>query len=131
MQAEQKLRICVIEKSSTIGGHIMSGAILEPSALTELIPDWKEKGAPLNTPVTEDKFAILTPKGRIPIPKIKGMPMHNHGNYIIRLGHLIQWLGQQAEELGVEVYPGQPPLMGLLIGCVGQTTSFIVEPFKE
>ena len=110
MQAEQKLRICVIEKSSTIGGHIMSGAILEPSALTELIPDWKEKGAPLNTPVTEDKFAILTPKGRIPIPKIKGMPMHNHGNYIIRLGHLIQWLGQQAEELGVEVYPGQPLL---------------------
>ena len=109
----------------------MSGAILEPSALTELIPDWKEKGAPLNTPVTEDKFAILTPKGRIPIPKIKGMPMHNHGNYIIRLGHLIQWLGQQAEELGVEVYPGQPPPMGLLIGCVGQTTSFIVEPFKE
>ena len=88
----------------------MSGAILEPSALTELIPDWKEKGAPLNTPVTEDKFAILTPKGRIPIPKIKGMPMHNHGNYIIRLGHLIQWLGQQAEELGVEVYPGQPLL---------------------
>ena len=110
MQAEQKLRICVIEKSSTIGGHIMSGAILEPSALTELIPDWKEKGAPLNTPVTEDKFAILTPKGRIPIPKIKGMPMHNHGNFIIRLGHLIQWLGQQAEELGVEVYPGQPLL---------------------
>ena len=107
LQAEKELRVCVIEKSATIGGHILSGACLEPSALTELIPDWKEKGAPLDTPVTEDKFAILTPTGRIPIPIIKGFPMHNHGNYIIRLGHLVQWLGQQAEELGVEVYPGQ------------------------
>ena len=96
----------MIEKSATIGGHILSGACLEPSALTELIPDWKEKGAPLDTPVTEDKFAILTASARIPIPIIKGFPMHNHGNYIVRLGHVVQWLGQQAEELGVEIYPG-------------------------
>jgi electron-transferring-flavoprotein dehydrogenase len=106
-QSGKEVRVCVIEKSATIGGHILSGACLEPSALTELIPDWKEKGAPLNTEVTEDKFAILTAKGRFPIPIIKGFPMHNHGNYIIRLGHLVQWLGQQAEELGVETYPGK------------------------
>ena len=103
---KEEFRVCVIEKSATIGGHILSGACLEPSALTELIPDWKEKGAPLDTPVTEDKFAILTASARIPIPIIKGFPMHNHGNYIVRLGHVVQWLGQQAEELGVEIYPG-------------------------
>ena len=96
----------MIEKSASIGGHILSGACLEPSALTELIPDWKERGAPLNTPVTQDKFAILTKTGLIPIPIIKGFPMHNHGNYIIRLGHVVQWMGQIAEELGVEIYPG-------------------------
>ena len=102
----EEFRVCVIEKASTIGGHIVSGACIETVALDELIPDWKEKGAPLNTPVKADKFAILTEKGRIPVPIFKGMPMHNHGNYIVRLGHFVQWLGQQAEELGVEVYPG-------------------------
>jgi len=103
---QEEFRVCVIEKASTVGGHILSGACLEPSALTELIPDWKEKGAPLNTPVTEDKFAILTQTGRLPIPIFRGFPMHNHGNYIVRLGHVVQWLGQQAEEIGVEIYPG-------------------------
>ena len=75
-------RVCVIEKSADIGGHILSGACLEPSTLTELIPDWKERGAPLHTPVTEDKFAFLTEKRRINVPIFKGMPMHNHGNYL-------------------------------------------------
>jgi len=102
----EEFRVCVIEKAATIGGHTLSGACIETSALDELIPDWKEKGAPLNTPVTADKFAILTEKGRIPVPIFKGMPMHNHGNYIVRLGHFVQWLGEQAEEIGVEVYPG-------------------------
>lgn len=103
---KDEFRVCVIEKSAEIGGHILSGACLEPKALNELIPDWKERGAPLNTPVTEDKFAFLTKSGRIPIPILPGFPMHNHGNYIVRMGHFVQWLGQQAEELGVEVYPG-------------------------
>jgi len=103
---KEEFRVCVIEKSAEIGGHILSGACLEPKALDELIPDWKEKGAPLNTPVTEDKFAFLTKSGRIPIPILPGFPMHNHGNYIVRMGHFVQWLGEQAEELGVEVYPG-------------------------
>ena len=71
--------VCVIEKAGYVGGHILSGACLEPSALNELIPDWKERGAPLNTPVTTDKFALLTEKGRVPIPIFKGFPMHNHG----------------------------------------------------
>lgn len=103
---KDEFRVCVIEKSAEVGGHILSGACLEPKALNELIPDWKERGAPLNTPVTEDKFAFLTKSGRIPIPILPGFPMHNHGNYIVRMGHFVQWLGQQAEELGVEVYPG-------------------------
>jgi len=98
--------VCVIEKAGYVGGHILSGACLEPSALDELIPDWKERGAPLNTPVTTDKFALLSEKGRVPIPIFKGFPMHNHGNYVVRMGHYVQWLGEQAEELGVEIYPG-------------------------
>lgn len=102
----EEFRVCVIEKSASVGGHILSGACLEPRALNELIPDWAERGAPLKTPVTEDKFAILTATGRLSVPIFKGLPMHNHGNYIIRMGHFVEWLGQQAEELGVEVYPG-------------------------
>ena len=102
----EEFRVCVIEKAASVGGHILSGACLEPRALNELIPDWAERGAPLKTPVTEDKFAILTATGRFSVPIFKGLPMHNHGNYIIRMGHFVEWLGQQAEELGVEIYPG-------------------------
>jgi electron-transferring-flavoprotein dehydrogenase len=102
----EDFRVCVIEKAATVGGHILSGACLDPKALNELIPDWKEQGAPLNTPVTEDKFALLTSKARIPVPILPGFPMHNHGNYIVRMGHFVQWLGEQAESLGVEIYPG-------------------------
>ncbi|XP_066150732.1 electron transfer flavoprotein-ubiquinone oxidoreductase, mitochondrial [Euwallacea fornicatus] len=100
------IRVCLVEKASQIGGHILSGAVIEPRALDELIPDWKDRGAPLKTPVSEDKFAYLTGSGRIPVPVLPGTPMYNHGNYIVRLGHVVQWLGQQAEELGVEIYPG-------------------------
>ncbi|XP_052471256.1 electron transfer flavoprotein-ubiquinone oxidoreductase, mitochondrial [Carassius gibelio] len=105
-QHEKELRVCVVEKASQIGAHTLSGACLEPTALNELIPDWKERGAPLNTPVTEDKFSILTEKYRIPVPILPGLPMNNHGNYLVRLGHFVRWLGEQAEELGVELYPG-------------------------
>jgi len=79
---------------------------LDPKALNELFPDWQERGAPLKTPVTSDKFSILTSSGRIPIPILPGMPMYNHGNYVVRLGKFVHWLGTQAEELGVEIYPG-------------------------
>ncbi|XP_035224138.1 electron transfer flavoprotein-ubiquinone oxidoreductase, mitochondrial-like isoform X1 [Stegodyphus dumicola] len=100
------VRVCLVEKASEIGGHILSGACIETQALDTLIPDWKERGAPIKTAVKSDKFAYLTEKKRIPIPIFKGLPMYNHGNYIVRLGNVVRWLGQQAEELGVEIYPG-------------------------
>ncbi|XP_062514675.1 electron transfer flavoprotein-ubiquinone oxidoreductase, mitochondrial-like [Corticium candelabrum] len=102
------IRVCLLEKAAETGGHTLSGAVLEPRALQELIPDWKDKGAPLHTPVTDDKFAFLTEKRRIPLPILPGLPMVNHGNYIVRLGNVVQWLGDQAEELGVEIYTGIP-----------------------
>ncbi|XP_060531931.1 electron transfer flavoprotein-ubiquinone oxidoreductase, mitochondrial isoform X2 [Cylas formicarius] len=100
------IRVCVVEKASQVGGHILSGAVIQPTALAELFPDWQERGAPLNTPVNDDKFSFLTANSRIPIPVLPGTPMYNHGNYIVRLGHFVQWLGEQAEAMGVEVYPG-------------------------
>lgn len=103
-EAGEELAVCVVEKGSEIGAHILSGAVFEPRALNELIPDWKDKGAPLNTPAVEDNFLFLTEKGSFKLPTPP--QMHNHGNYIISLGNLCRWLGQQAEELGVEIYPG-------------------------
>ena len=96
--------VCVVEKGAEIGAHILSGAVMETRALDELIPDWRDKGAPLNTPATEDHFLFLTEKKayRLPTPP----QMHNHGNYVVSLGNVCRWLGQQAEELGVEIYPG-------------------------
>ncbi|KAM8939722.1 electron transfer flavoprotein-ubiquinone oxidoreductase, mitochondrial isoform 1-T1 [Pelodytes ibericus] len=105
-ESNKELRVCLVEKAAQLGAHTLSGACLEPRALQELFPDWKERGAPLNTPVTGDKFGILTEKYRIPVPILPGLPMNNHGNYIVRLGHLVSWLGEQAEALGVEIYPG-------------------------
>ncbi|XP_007436536.1 electron transfer flavoprotein-ubiquinone oxidoreductase, mitochondrial [Python bivittatus] len=102
----KEIRVCLVEKAAQIGAHILSGACLEPRALEELFPDWKERGAPLHTTVTEDRFGILTKNYRIPVPILPGLPMVNHGNYIVRLGHFVSWLGEQAEALGVEVYPG-------------------------
>jgi electron-transferring-flavoprotein dehydrogenase len=102
--AGSELGVCIIEKGSEVGAHILSGAVFEPRALNELFPDWKERGAPLNTPATEDRFLYLTKNHalRLPTPP----QMHNHGNYIISLGNLCRWLAVQAEELGVEIYPG-------------------------
>ncbi|PNF21740.1 Electron transfer flavoprotein-ubiquinone oxidoreductase, mitochondrial [Cryptotermes secundus] len=105
-QNSKELRVCLVEKSAEIGGHILSGACVDPVALNELIPDWKDKGAPLNTPVTTDRFSILTETSRIPVPILPGFPLRNHGNYVVRLGHVVRWLGEQAEALGVEMYPG-------------------------
>ncbi len=96
--------VCLVEKAGEIGGHILSGAVLEPRALNELIPDWSARGAPLDTPAREDRFLWLTEANstRLPTPP----QMHNHGNYIVSLGNVVRWLGTQAEELGVEIYPG-------------------------
>ena len=97
----------MLEKGSEVGAHILSGAVIDPIGLNELIPDWKEKGAPLETPVTDDQFLFLTKAGSYRFPNFL-MPrlMNNHGNYIVCLGDLCRWLGQQAEALGVEIYPG-------------------------
>jgi electron-transferring-flavoprotein dehydrogenase len=107
-ESEQELTVCVVEKGSEIGAHILAGTVFEPSALNELFPDWKEKGAPLNTPVTRDDIFLL--KNQESATKIPNafVPrnMHNNGNYIISLGNLCRWLAEQAEQLGVEVYPG-------------------------
>src|SRR6266702_8259863 len=102
--AGSELGVCVIEKGSEVGAHILSGAVFEPRALNELFPDWRERGAPLNTPASDDRFLYLTANRalRLPTPP----QMHNHGNYIISLGNLCRWLAVQAEELGVEIYPG-------------------------
>jgi len=103
----QEVSVCVIEKGSEVGAHILSGAVIDPIALNELIPDWKDKGAPLNTPVTDDQFLFLTETGSLRIPNFLMPPlMSNHGNYAISLGNLCRWLGQQAEGLGVEIFPG-------------------------
>ena len=100
----QSIEVCLIDKGAEIGAHILSGAVLEPRALNELIPNWQDLGAPLDTPVTSDRFMFLTETGsfRLPTPP----QMNNHGNYIISLGNFCRWLGEQAEALGVEVYPG-------------------------
>jgi electron-transferring-flavoprotein dehydrogenase len=102
--AGSEITVCVIEKGSEVGAHILSGAVFEPRALNELLPDWRERGAPLNTPAIDDRFLLLTERSsyRLPTPP----QMHNHGNYIISLGNLCRWLATQAEELGVEIYPG-------------------------
>ena len=103
-ESGKDLSVCVIEKGSEVGAHLLSGAVFEPHALDELIPDWRDKGAPLNTPAKEDRFLFLTETKafRLPTPP----QMHNTGNFIISLGNLGRWLGQQAEELGVEIYAG-------------------------
>ena len=103
----REVGVCVIEKGSEIGAHILSGAVMDPIALNELIPDWKEKGAPLNTPVSGDKFMFLTETGSMAVPNFM-LPgcFQNHGNYVISLANVTRWLGQQAEELGVEIFPG-------------------------
>ncbi|MEH6676348.1 electron transfer flavoprotein-ubiquinone oxidoreductase [Phenylobacterium sp.] len=106
-EAGAELNVAVLEKGSEIGAHILSGAVIDPIAMNELIPDWKDQGAPLETPVKKDKFIYLGPQGELditwlPMPKF----MMNHGNYIASLANVCRWLGQQAEALGVEVYPG-------------------------
>ncbi len=106
-QLSGDISVCVLEKGSEVGAHILSGAVIDPIALNELIPDWKEKGAPLNTPVVDDRFYLLGPKGALRMPNFLMPPlMNNHGNYAVSLGNVCRWLGTQAESLGVEIYPG-------------------------
>ena len=129
-EAGQELTVCLVEKGSEVGAHILSGAVFEPRALNELLPDWKEQGAPLNTPVKGDEIYYLTgtDKARLIPPFMTHKTMHNEGNYIISLGNLCRWLGEQAEQLGVEIFPGfaaQEPIIedgvikGIITGDMG------------
>jgi electron-transferring-flavoprotein dehydrogenase len=103
-QISQEISVCVLEKGSEVGAHILSGCVFEPRALNELIPDWKERGAPLNTPAINDKFVFLTKNKSITLPTPPAM--NNHGNYIISLSNFCKWLATQAENLGVQIFSG-------------------------
>jgi electron-transferring-flavoprotein dehydrogenase len=106
-QHGHELSVCVIEKGSEVGAHILSGAVMDPRGIDELLPDWKALGAPLNTPVTEDRFLFLNESSARQVPNwMLPQCFQNHGNYVISLGNVVRWLGQQAESLGIDVYPG-------------------------
>jgi electron-transferring-flavoprotein dehydrogenase len=104
-QLAPEAAVCVVEKAGEVGAHILSGAVVEPRALNELLPDWQAQGCPLDTPATEDQFVFLTKTRAFKSP-ITPPQMNNHGNYICSLGNVVRWLGTQAEALGVEIYPG-------------------------
>ena len=108
-ESGRDISVCVLEKGSEIGAHILSGAVMDPKALTELFPNWKELGAPLANPVTQDQFLFLTKKSAFKVPNW-ALPhcFKNEGNYIVSLANVTRWLGQQAENLGVEIFPGFP-----------------------
>lgn len=130
-QLNPDVNVCVVEKGSEVGAHILSGAVIEPSALNELFPDWKNQGAPLHTPVTEDQVYLLhDQQAATRVPNLfVPFTMHNHGNYIASLGNLCRWLAEQAEALGVEIFPGfaaadvvfdsDGTVKGILIGDMG------------
>jgi electron-transferring-flavoprotein dehydrogenase len=104
---QREINVCVLEKGSEVGAHILSGAVMDPIALTELLPSWQADGAPLNTPVTEDQFLFLTATGSTAVPQwLLPDCFKNHGNYVVSLSNVVKWLGQQAEQLGVEIFPG-------------------------
>ena len=106
-EAGSEITVCVLEKGSEVGAHILSGAVIDPVALNELLPDWQSQGAPIDTEVTDDRFYFLGPAGALRVPNFLMPPlMSNHGNYIVSLGSVCRWLAEQAEALGVEIYPG-------------------------
>jgi electron-transferring-flavoprotein dehydrogenase len=133
-ESGKELSVCVLEKGAAVGAHILSGAVIDPIALNELIPDWQAKGAPLNTPVQQDEFLILSETKSWAIPhKLLPPLMNNQGNYIVSLGDVCVWLSQQAEELGVEIYAGfaaqemlyddQNQVIGIITGDMGRDST--------
>ena len=125
----RELSVALVEKGSEIGAHILSGAVLDPSGLDELFPDWKTRGAPVVTPVTKEKFLVLGPAGTLDISWLPMPPfMRNHGNYIVSLGELCRWLGREAEALGVEIYPGMAA-SDLVYGADGEVAGVIAGEF--
>ena len=130
-QLDETLEIVVLEKGSEVGAHILSGAVLDPSGLNRLIPDWKEKGAPLDVPVKEDNFYILGEAGQIRLPNFVMPPlMNNHGNYIVSMGNVCRWMAEQAEELGVEIFPGMA-CSELVYGKSGEVKGVVAGEFGK
>src|SRR2546423_4427105 len=120
-QLSSDISVCVLEKGSEVGAHILSGAVMDPRAMAELLPDWQAQGAPLNTPVTKDRFLFLGEKSHLETPAFL-LPacFQNHGNYVVSLGNVCRWLGKQAEALGVEIFPGFSAAEVLYEGAAGQ-----------
>jgi len=129
-EANAELNVVVVEKGSEVGAHILSGAVLDPAGLDKLMPDWRDKGAPIDTPVTSESFKVLTKTGAMPLPVFAMPPMvKNHGCYIVSMGNVCRWLAQEAEALGVEIYPGMAAsellyrddgsVKGVVVGEVG------------
>ncbi|WIY26264.1 electron transfer flavoprotein-ubiquinone oxidoreductase [Parasedimentitalea psychrophila] len=130
-QLDADLEVVVLEKGSEVGAHILSGAVLDPCGLDALIPDWKAKGAPLTVPVTDDKFFMLGEAGRVRIPNFPMPPlMSNHGNYIVSMGNVCRWMAEQAEELGVEIFPGMA-CSELIFGDKGEVKGVVAGEFGK
>ena len=130
-QLDADLEVVVLEKGSEVGAHILSGAVLDPVGLDALIPDWKEKGAPLNVPVKDDNFYMLGEAGQIRIPNFPMPPlMNNHGNYIVSMGNVCRWMAEQAEELGVEIFPGMA-CSELVYGDNGEVKGVVAGEFGK
>ncbi|ALG91304.1 MULTISPECIES: electron transfer flavoprotein-ubiquinone oxidoreductase [Actibacterium] len=130
-QLDADLNVVVLEKGSEVGAHILSGAVLDPCGLDALIPDWKEKGAPLNVPVTKDNFYVLGAGGQMRVPNWPMPPlMNNHGNYIVSMGNVCRWMAEQAEALGVEVFPGMA-CSELVYGDDGEVKGVVAGEFGK
>ena len=130
-QLDADLDVVVLEKGSEVGAHILSGAVLDPSGLTRLIPDWKEKGAPVTVEVKSDKFYVLGEAGKLRLPNIMMPPlMNNHGNYIVSMGNVCRWMAEQAEEMGIEIFPGMS-CSELVYGDDGEVKGVIAGEFGK
>jgi len=130
-QLDADLNVVVLEKGSEVGAHILSGAVLDPCGLDKLIPDWKEKGAPLNVPVEKDNFYMLGEAGQLRVPNFAMPPlMNNHGNYIVSMGNVCRWMAEQAEELGVEIFPGMA-CSELVYGDTGEVKGVVAGEFGK
>ncbi|MCZ7675150.1 MAG: electron transfer flavoprotein-ubiquinone oxidoreductase [Roseovarius sp.] len=128
-QLDPERAVVVLEKGSEVGAHILSGAVLDPCGLDALIPDWKEKGAPLNTPVTSDRFYMLGAGGGIRVPNWPMPPlMNNHGNYVVSMGNVCRWMAEQAEALGVEIFPGMA-CSEMVYGDAGEVKGVVAGEF--
>ena len=130
-QLDADLNVVVLEKGSEVGAHILSGAVLDPSGLDALMPDWRDKGAPITVPVKQDQFYMLGPAGKIKIPNFPMPPlMSNHGNYIVSMGNVCRWMAEQAEEMGVEIFPGMA-CSELVYGDDGEVKGVVAGEFGK